>query len=204
MTTTRRRRSVRTRLLPFTGLVPVVLMVPVLAFDLYGLAIVLALVSGLAVVAFHLRRGQGVTSLDLLLLGFAALNAVLYLGLDSTVLLDHLDAVVYSLLTLQAASSLRPGAEPWTTQFTRRVMAPEAWSRPEFVDMNRFSTGLWVACFASCTALALAAGDPLRLYLPIALMVAVAVASRRLAREYLARLLGVAPDALPAPFDAAG
>lgn len=198
------RPSLRARLLPFTGLVPVVLMVPVLAFELYALAIVLALASGLAVVAYHVRRGQGVTSLDVLLLGFAALNGVLYIGFDSTILLDHIDAIIYVLLTVQAAASLRPGADPWTAQFTRRVMAPEAWSRPEFVDMNRFSTGLWVACFASCTVLALAAGDPLHLYLPIALMVAVAVASRRLAREYLARRLGVAPDALPAPFRVVG
>src|SRR3954452_8471257 len=75
--------GLRRRLLPFTGLIPVVLMVPVLAFDLYGLAIVLALVSGAGVIAYHVSRGQGVSSLDLILLAFGAINAVLYFGFDN-------------------------------------------------------------------------------------------------------------------------
>src|SRR3954452_4817064 len=62
--TTTQPTGLRKRLLPFTGLIPVVLMVPVLAFDLYGLAIVLALVSGAGVIVYHVSRGQGVSSLD--------------------------------------------------------------------------------------------------------------------------------------------
>src|SRR4051794_33996304 len=71
-------------------------MVPVLAMNKYALGIVIALVSGMAVIAYHLARNQGVTSLDLLLIGFAAVNAVLYFGFDNKVLLDHIDAVIYT------------------------------------------------------------------------------------------------------------
>src|SRR3954466_12229115 len=87
-----RREAVRRRVLPFTGLIPVVVMVPVLALNAYGLAVALALVSGAGVIVYHLARGQGVTSLDLILIGFGAVNAVLYFGFDDAVLLDHIDA----------------------------------------------------------------------------------------------------------------
>jgi hypothetical protein len=194
-----RRGALRRRLLPFTGLVPVVLMVPVLAFEAYGLAIVLALVSGAGVIAYHLSRGQGVTSLDVLLLSFGGLNALLYFGFGNAVLLDHIDAVIYALLAVQATWSLFRDP-PWTAQFTRRIVAPEAWDRPEFRSMNRLATALWAACFAVCDLIALAAVEPWRLYLPVALMVATAVGSRRLSRLYLARLLGVSASALPAPW----
>jgi len=194
------RESLRRRLLPFTGLIPVILMVPVLAFDLYGPAIVLALLSGAAVIAYHVARGQGVTSLDLILLGFAAVNAVLYFGFDNAVLLDHIDAVIYTVLAAHAGWTLLHG-EPWTTQFTKRTVSPDAWSLPEFRAVNRFSTKLWAACFAVCDVVALAFGQPLRLYLPILLMVGLAMVSRRLARLYLARHLGVPVDALPAPWN---
>jgi len=191
--------GLRRRLLPFTGLIPVVLMVPVLAFDLYGLAIVLALVSGAGVIAYHVSRGQGVSSLDLILLAFGAVNAVLYFGFDNATLLDHIDAVIYTLLAAQATWSLFRDP-PWTTQFTKRTVSPEAWELPEFRAVNRFSTAIWAACFAVCDLVALAAGEPWRLYLPIALMVLTALLSRRLARAHLARLLGVPADALPAPW----
>jgi hypothetical protein len=46
--------------------------------------------------------------------------------------------------------------------------------------------------------MALTFAQPLRLYLPIATMVAVAVVSRPLSRAPLARLLGVPAGALPA------
>src|SRR3954463_8156157 len=94
--------GLRKRLLPFTGLIPVVLMVPVLAFNLYGLAILLALVSGAGVIVYHVSRGQGVSSLDVILLCFGGLNAVLYFGLDNPILLDHIDAVIYTLLAAHA------------------------------------------------------------------------------------------------------
>jgi hypothetical protein len=197
--TTSRREAVRRRVLPFTGLIPVVVMVPVLALDAYGLAIVLTLVSGAAVIAYHLARGQGVTSLDVMLIAFGAVNAVLYFGFDNAVLLDHIDAVIYSVLAAQATWSLFRDP-PWTAQFTRRTVAPEAWELPEFRAVNRFATAIWAACFAACDVIALTAAQPWRLYAPVVLMVGTAVASRRLSRLYLARLLGVSVDALPAPW----
>src|SRR3954451_12748989 len=139
-----RREAVRRRVLPFTGLIPVVVMVPVLALNAYGLALVLTLVSGAGVIAYHLARGQGVTSLDLILIGFGAVKAVLYFGFDNAVLLDHVDAVIYSVLAAQATWSLF-GAPPWTAQFTRRTLAPEAWELAEFRAVNRFATAIWAA-----------------------------------------------------------
>src|SRR4051795_2820520 len=197
--TSGRRDAVRRRMLPFTGLIPVVVMVPVLALNAYGPAIVLALVSGAGVIACHLARGQGVTSLDLILIGFGAVNAVLYFGFDNAVLLDHVDAVIYSVLAAQATLSLFRDP-PWTAQFTRRTVAPEAWELAAFRAVNRFATAIWAACFAACDVIALTAAAPWRLYAPVVLMLVTAVASRRLSRLYLARRLGVAPNALPAPW----
>src|SRR3954452_23850135 len=194
-----RRDAVRRRLLPFTGLIPVVVMVPVLALNAYGLALVLTLLSGAGVIAYHLARGQGVTSLDLMLIGFGAVNAILYFGFDNAVLLDHVDAVIYSVLAAQATWSLFRDP-PWTAQFTRRTVAPEAWELAEFRAVNRFATAIWAACFAACDVIALTAAAPWRLYAPVVLMLVTAVASRRLSRLYLARLLGAPADALPAPW----
>src|SRR3954451_6204165 len=165
-------------------------MVPVLALNAYGLAVALALVSGAGVIVYHLARGQGVTSLDLILIGFGAVNAVLYFGFDTAVLLDHIDAVIYTVLAAQATWSLHRDP-PWTAQFTRRTVAPEAWELSEFRAVNRFATAVWAACFVACDVIALTAVQPWRLYAPVVLMLVTAVASRRL---YLARLLGATTD----------
>jgi hypothetical protein len=53
------RSALRQRVLPFTGLIPVVVMVPVLAFNLYAVAIVAGIVSGVAVIAYHVGKGRG-------------------------------------------------------------------------------------------------------------------------------------------------
>lgn len=190
------RWTLRQRVLPFTGLMPVLLMVPLLAFNLYAVAIALGIASGAAVIAYHARMGQGLASLDLALLGFALLNAVLYFGLGSSVLIAHIDAVIYTLLSVTAAVSLL-GDAPWTAQFTKRAMPPAVWNRWEFREINRSSTALWAIGFAICDAIALAARRPLRLYAPIAAMIVLAMVSRRVARAHLARLLGVSVAELP-------
>ena len=79
---------------------------------------------------YHLARGQGITSLDLLALAFAIVNLVLYFALDNTWLIEHVAVVFYTLLALQCAVSLVRG-DPWTTQFTRRVVTPEFAHRPD-------------------------------------------------------------------------
>ena len=150
-------------------------------------------------IAYHLARGQGVTSLDVILIAFGAVNAVLYFGFDSALLLDHIDAVIYSVLMTQATWSLFRDP-PWTAQFTKRTVAPQAWELPEFRSVNRFATAMWAACFAVCDVIALTAAQPWRLYAPVVLMLVTAVASRRLSRRYLAHLLGVPADALPEPW----
>ena len=188
----------RRRVLPFTGLIPVVVMVPVLALNAYGLAIVLTLVSGAGVISYHLARGQGVTSLDLILIGFGAVNAVLYSGINNAVLLDHIDAVIYTVLAAQAAWSLFRDP-PWTALH-------EADGRAGGVGVAAVPRGEPVRdrhlgdLFAACDVIALTAAPPWRLYAPVLLMLVTAVASRRLSRRYLAGLLGVPADALPAPW----
>lgn len=81
--------------------------------------------------AYHLRNGQGVTNLDVILLAFATLNAILYFGFGSSVLIDHIDAVIYTLLSVVAAASLLSDT-PWATQFTKRTTSPAVWDRWEF------------------------------------------------------------------------
>src|SRR4051794_28544207 len=79
--------------------------------------------------------GALITSLDLLALLFAVLNVVLYFGLHNTWLIGHTAIVFYTLLALQCAVSLFRG-DPWTMQFTRRVVDPEFLPDPRFRGMN--------------------------------------------------------------------
>jgi hypothetical protein len=134
--------------------------------------------------------------------GFASPNAVLYFGLSSSLLIDHIDAVIYTLLSVLAAVSLL-GDSPWTTQFTKRTISPALWDRWEFHRINQSSTLVWAVGLAVCDAIAIAAKHPLRLYAPIALMLALAAISRRVARAHLARLLGVSVAELPAEWSPA-
>src|SRR3954471_12845008 len=105
--------------LAFTGLLPVVLMVPILIAHAYAAGVIVAVVGCVGVVVYHLARGQGLTSLDLLALLFALVNAVLYFALGSTWLIEHVAIAFYTLLAVQCVVSLFRG-DPWTLQFTRR------------------------------------------------------------------------------------
>ena len=100
--------------------------------------------------------------MDVILIAFGAVNAVLYFGFDSAVLLNHIDAVIYSVLVTQATWSLVRDP-PWTAQFTKRTVTPQAWELPEFRSVNRFATAIWAACFAVCDVIALTAAPPARL-----------------------------------------
>ena len=176
---------------PFTGLVPVLVMVPILLAHAYLAGVVVAVAGSALVVAYHLSRRQGVTSLDVLALTFGVANLVLYVGFGSTLLIEHLDAVFYTLLAGQTLVSLVRG-EPWTTQFSRRTVVPDLWGSEAFRAMNVLTTRLWAACFVLCDLAALTPPDPSRVWVPVAVMVATVVASRRLGRRYLARRLGLA------------
>src|SRR4051812_18644432 len=151
--------------LAFTGLLPVVLMVPILIAHAYAVGVVVAVVGCVGVIAYHLVRRQGVTSLDLLALVFAVVNVVLYFGLGNTWLIGHVAIVFYTLLALQSAVSLFRG-DPWTMQFTRRVVRPEFVADPRFRRMNVRTTAVWVVAFAVCDDLAVAVHGAAGIWLP--------------------------------------
>src|SRR3954453_13731953 len=92
--------------LAFPGLLPDVLIVPILIAHAYAAGVIVAVVGCVGVLVYHLARRQGVTSLDLLALLFAVGNVVLYFGLGNTWLIGHVAIVFYTLLALQCVVSL--------------------------------------------------------------------------------------------------
>lgn len=195
----------RSLLLGFTGLIPLVLMVPILLLHLYAVGIIEGLVAGAGVIGYHSGRRQGITSVDLLAVGFSAISGVLYFGFGSEALIKHLDVAIYSLLATLVLLSLAR-QQPWTAQFAKRLVPPDLWDRPAFHTINMRITTLWAAAFALCDLLALFGSGPVHTYAPIAVLIATAVIVPRLARWYRGRVLaaGQADEALvpaspPAP-----
>jgi hypothetical protein len=170
--------------LAFTGLLPVVLMVPILIAHAYALGVLVAVVGCVGVLVYHLARRQGVTSLDVLALVFAVVNVVLYFGLHNTWLISHVAVVFYTLLALQCGISLFRG-DPWTTQFTRRVVRPEFVTDPRFRAMNLRTTVVWTVAFAVCDALALLVHGAAGTWLPLVVLAVAVVTSRVSGRRYL-------------------
>jgi len=168
--------------LAFTGLLPVVIMVPILLVHAYALGVVVAAAGCLAVVGYHLARGQGITSLDLLALAFATVNLCLYFFAHSTWLIEHVAVVFYTLLAAQCLVSLLRG-DPWTAQFTRRVVSPEFVADPRFRAMNVRATAVWAAAFAACVVLTVALRGAVSIWLPLVVMVMAVVASRVMGRR---------------------
>lgn len=174
----------------FTGLLPALLMVPLLLLDLRTASVVLAAVASLGVVGYHLWRRQGLTALDALAVDFATVNVVLYFPLGSDVLVDNIDLVFYTLLLLaMSAISLTGRREPWTAQFTRRTVVPDLWATPAFRAMNVATTRLWVVGFAVCDACALLLPDPWQVWVPIAALVVTVRVSRRTGARVLSHAL---------------
>jgi hypothetical protein len=170
--------------LAFTGLLPVVLMVPILIAHAYALGVLVAVVGCVGVLGYHLARRQGVTSLDLLALLFAVVNVVFYFVLHNTWLISHIAVVFYTLLALQCGISLFRGS-PWTAQFTRRVVRPEFVADPRFRVMNVRSTVVWTAAFTVCDALAVFVHGAAGTWLPLVVLALAVVISRVSARLYL-------------------
>ena len=177
--------------LAFTGLLPVVLMVPILIAHAYAAGVVIAVVGCVGVIAFHLVRGQGITSLDVLALLFAVVNVVLYFGLGNTWLIGHVAIVFYTLLALQSAVSLFRG-DPWTMQFTRRVVRPEFVADPRFRRMNVLTTVVWAVAFVACDALSILVHGAAGTWLPLVVLALAVVVSRVSARLYVRATM---PDA---------
>jgi hypothetical protein len=170
--------------LAFTGLLPVVLMVPILIAHAYAAGVIVAVVGCVSVVVYHLARRQGVTSLDLLALLFAVGNVVLYFGLGNTWLISHVAIVFYTLLALQAALSLFRG-DPWTMQFTRRVVRPDVVADPRFRRMNVRTTVVWTVAFVACDVLAVLVHGAAGTWLPVVVLALAVVISRVSGRLYL-------------------
>jgi hypothetical protein len=181
---TRRRSS---WLLSFTGLLPVLLSVPLILQGLWVPALMVGLLANLAVIAYHLGRGQGVSSLDAVSLAFNATNAVLFFGFGIAALLEHLDACVYALLVAQVAWGFVQGV-PWTMQFARRSTPAALWQTPEFLTANKMTSTAWFAAFLASFAMAvLVPSGNVRFLLPVALIGLTAVCTPRLARRAMNR-----------------
>jgi hypothetical protein len=185
--------SGRSLALGFTGLVPLALMVPILLLHLYAAGIVEGLVAGSGVIAYHLARRQGVTSVDVLVVGFATVTAVLYFGFANKTIIENLDVAIYTLLVVLIVLSLIRG-RPWTAQFARRVISPELWDRPAFQIINMRITAMWAAAFVACDLLAALGSSPVRRYVPLAVLVITAVLVPRVARRYRSRLAAAEPE----------
>ena len=181
--------------LAFTGLLPVIIMVPILLVHAYALGVVVAAAGCLGVVGYHLARGQGITSLDLLALAFATVNLGLYFIAGNTWLIEHIAVVFYTLLAAQSALSLVRG-DPWTTQFTRRVVTPEFAADPRFRVMNVRSTAVWAVAFTVCAVLSVTLHGAVSTWLPVVVMVVAVVSSRLMSRRVLSG--GSGYDAAPA------
>ncbi len=179
--------------LAFTGLLPVVLMVPILIAHAYTAGVVVAVVGCVGVIAYHLVRGQGITSLDVLALLFAVVNVVLYFGLGNTWLIGHVAIVFYTLLALQSAVSLFRG-DPWTMQFTRRVVRPEFVADPRFRRMNVRTTVVWAVAFVACDALSILVHGAAGTWLPLVVLALAVVVSRVSGRLYLKTTMRAADE----------
>ena len=175
--------------LAFTGLLPVIVMVPILLMHAYALGVIVAAAGCVGVVGYHLARSQGVTSLDLLALVFAAVNLCLYFVAGNTWLIEHVAVVFYTLLAAQCLVSLFRG-DPWTTQFTRRVVTSAFVADPRFRAMNMRATAVWAAAFAICDVLSLALHGAVSTWLPVVVMIAAVGVSRMMGR----RLVAAGPD----------
>jgi hypothetical protein len=179
--------------LAFTGLLPVVLMVPILIAHAYAAGVIVAVVGCVGVLVYHLARRQGITSLDLLALVFAIVNVVLYFGLGNTWLIGHVAIVFYTLLALQCVVSLFRG-DPWTAQFTRRVVRPEFVADPRFRPMNVRATVVWAVAFAGCDALSVLVHGAPGTWLPLVVLALAVVVSRVSGRRYVRSTMPAADD----------
>ena len=176
-------------LLSFTGLIPVILTLPIILLHQWTLSIIVGLASALIVVFYHLCKRQGITSLDIFSLLFGVVNSVLYFGFHSTIILQHLDATIYTVLFMQVIYSLLRN-KPWTGQYARRTVASELWTTKLFHEVNRFLTILWGIVFLASDLISLfIPNDTLRIVIPLVLFVLLAVLTPRLARWFSTRYL---------------
>ncbi len=132
--------------LSFTGLIPLVLTIPLLLVHLWTICIIVTIASSLIVMGFEMRSGHGVGSINMLTLLFGLANAVLYFGFHTTLLLQNLGTVIYTLLCAQVVYSLLR-KDPWTVQFAKRSVPEAVWATRAFREANLALTILWGGVF---------------------------------------------------------
>jgi hypothetical protein len=180
-------------LMSFTGLIPLALTLPLLFLHLWTLGILVSFVSAILIISYHLQRRQGVTSLDMLSLGFVVVNAVLYFGFHTTILFEYLDTIIYTLLFGQVLLAQVRG-ESWTVQYAKRSVAPELWTTRPFLAANRFISLGWGTCFLLCALVSLwHTLGAWQVLIPIVVLVSMAILTPRLAQWYGRRIAGSPP-----------
>ena len=178
-------------LMSFTGLIPLALTLPLLLLHLWTLGIVVSAVSAILVISYHLQRHQGVTSLDILSLGFAVVNGILYLGFHTTILFEYLDTIIYTLLFGQVLHAQMRG-EPWTVQYAKRTVAPELWTTRPFLAANHVISIGWGVCFLFCALLSLWHGlGAWQVLTPAIVLASMAMLTPRVSRWYGRRMAGL-------------
>ena len=69
------------------------------------------------------------------MIGFAALNAVLYFGFGDRTIVANLDIAIYTIVAAMIVLSLIR-RRPWTEQFAKRMVPAHMWERPAFHTIN--------------------------------------------------------------------
>jgi len=182
--------------LGFIGLAPIALTLPLAFLHLWSFYIVAVIATSLLVLGYRLLlQKQRLTGANLLTLLFGVVNAVLYFGLHTSIVLQYVNIAIYTLLFVQVVFSLLWG-EPWTEQFTKPFGAARGLLHTRtFHKGNRFVTMIWAAVFLLCVlieAFAEIAGQQLhRLellrFLPLLLLVVLALQTGRLLGWYITR-----------------
>ncbi len=176
------------RLLSFTGLIPMILVLPLLAFHLWSIATIVGGLSAILVIVYHLYQRQGVTSLDLLSVGFALLNVILYFGFHTAILFEYLDTAIYTVLLGQVVYAQIQG-EPWTIQYAKRSIPAAQWHTSAFRSANRFISLVWGGCFSICLILSLLRGLGVwHTLLPAILLIGMAILTPSLSFWYAKRV----------------
>jgi hypothetical protein len=181
--------------LGFIGLAPIALTLPLAFLHLWSLYVVAVIATSLLVLGYRLLQRQRLNSANLLNLLFGVINAVLYFGLHTSIVLQYVNIAIYTLLFVQVVASLLWG-DPWTEQFTKPFGAARGLLHTRaFHKGNRFVTMIWAAVFLLCAlieAFAEIAGKQLhRLellrFLPLLLLVVLALQTGRLLGWYITR-----------------
>jgi hypothetical protein len=181
--------------LGFIGLAPIALTLPLAFLHLWSFYIVAIIATSLLVLGYRLLQGQRLNGANVLTLLFGVVNAVLYFGLHTSIVLQYVNIAIYTLLFVQVVSSLLWG-EPWTEPFTKPFGAARGLlGTKAFHEGNRFVTAIWAAGLLLCVLLE-SVGEiadkqlpklQLLRFLPLLLLVALALLTGRLLGWYITR-----------------